>query len=150
MQRYLAITIIFIVTSSVFAFSADHLKLNPKLDYSSDSQNGPLISGDHMREGLAPGKPNYVIFFQEGCFNSKHQARRTVELYEKYKDRVNFVIVDLDRSPSPEQQDLARKFYRNYIPHVTILDARGAVVYDQAGEVEVSRVSALLDEALKK
>ncbi len=133
---------------SLPAFSAENLRLNPKLDFSSDSQDGPLISGDNMRDGLAAGKPNYIIFFQEGCFNSKHQAQRTVELYEKYKQRVHFVIVDLDRNPSAEQQELARKYYRNYIPHVTVLDAHGKALYNQAGEVEVSRISALLDQAL--
>ena len=46
--------------------AADNLKLNPRLDYSSDSQDGPLITGEHMDEGLSPDMPNYVIFFGEG------------------------------------------------------------------------------------
>ncbi|HEV2176472.1 MAG TPA: hypothetical protein VGW33_04620 [Terriglobia bacterium] len=46
--------------------AADNLRLNPKLDYSSDSQDGPLITGDHMDEGAARGKPNYVFMFGEG------------------------------------------------------------------------------------
>jgi hypothetical protein len=150
MKRYLLVAVFGLISlASLPGFCADHLKLNPKLDYGSDRQDGQLITGEHMQEGLVTGKPNYVIFFQEGCFNSKRQARRTVDLYEKYKDRVNFVIVDLDRNPSAYQQKLAHKYYRNYIPHVTILDAHGAVMYDQAGEVEVSRVSGLLDQALQ-
>ena len=48
------------------AHAADNLKLNPKLDYNSDSQDGPLITGDNMDAGLAAGKPNYVIFYGEG------------------------------------------------------------------------------------
>ena len=150
MKQQLMLAIVWLATCSYPALSADHLHLNPKLDYSSDRQDGPLITGEHMQQGVIPGKPNYVIFFQEGCFNSKRQARRTVELYEKYRDRVNFVVVDLDRSPSSEQQELARKYYRNYIPHVTILDAQGDALYDQSGEVESSRVSTLLDQALQK
>ena len=55
-----------IVLSSVPLWAADNLKLNPHLDYSSDSQDGPLITGDHMEDGTASGKPNYIIFYGEG------------------------------------------------------------------------------------
>ncbi len=46
--------------------SAENLQLNPRLDYSSDSQDGPLITGDRMEEGAVQGKPNYVFMFGEG------------------------------------------------------------------------------------
>jgi hypothetical protein len=46
--------------------AGENLKLNPKLDYSSDSQDGPLITGDRMDEGAAAGKPNYVLIVGEG------------------------------------------------------------------------------------
>lgn len=46
--------------------AAENLRLNPHLDYSSDSRDGPLISGDRMEEGAAPDIPNYIIFFGEG------------------------------------------------------------------------------------
>lgn len=46
--------------------AAENLRLNPKLVYSSDSQDGPLITGDHMEEGAVRGKPNYVFMFGEG------------------------------------------------------------------------------------
>ena len=77
--------------------AGENLKINPKLDYSSDSIDGPLITGDHMDAGAAQGRVNYVLIYGEGCYNSKRQARRTVALYEKYRGRVNFVIVDLDK-----------------------------------------------------
>ena len=82
------------------AFAGDNLKLNSKLDYTSDSQDGPLITGDSMESGVIAGKPAYVIMYGEGCYNSKRQARRTVSLYEKYKGRVQFVVVDLDHTLS--------------------------------------------------
>jgi hypothetical protein len=47
-------------------WSAENLKLNSHLDYSSDSQDGPLITGDHMEDGTVSGKPNYIIFYGEG------------------------------------------------------------------------------------
>jgi hypothetical protein len=45
---------------------ADNLRLNQRLDYSSDSQDGPLITGDHMEDGTVQGQPNYIIFYGEG------------------------------------------------------------------------------------
>ena len=45
---------------------AENLRLNPRLNYSSDSQDGPLITGDHIEEGAVRGKPNYVFMFGEG------------------------------------------------------------------------------------
>jgi hypothetical protein len=46
--------------------AAENLRLNPQLDYSSDSQDGPLITGDHIEDGAVRGKPNYVFMFGEG------------------------------------------------------------------------------------
>ena len=46
--------------------AAENLRLNPRLDFSSDSQDGPLITGDGMDEGALRGKPNYVFMFGEG------------------------------------------------------------------------------------
>ena len=128
---------------------ADNLRLNQHLDYSSDSQDGPLITGEHLEGGAAAGKLNYVIIYGEGCFNSKRQARRTVSLYEKYRDRVNFVIVDLDRPRSREQQELVRKYYPGYIPHVLVLDRVGNPVYNTSGEIEEGKIIGILDGALK-
>jgi len=48
------------------ARGGENLRLNPHLDYSSDSQDGPLITGDQMDEGAVEGKPNYIIFYGEG------------------------------------------------------------------------------------
>ena len=130
-------------------FAADNLKLNPKLDYTSDSQDGPLITGDNVDAGFAPGKPAYVIMYGEACFNSKRQARRTVELYEKYKRRVQFVVIDLDHRLPPAQAELQKKYYTGYIPHVVVLDPAGSPLYNASGEVDDAVISALLDKALR-
>jgi hypothetical protein len=132
------------------SLAADNLRLNQHLDYSSDSHDGPLITGDRMQDGAVAGKPNYVIIYGEGCYNSKRQARRTVSLYEKYKGRVNFVVIDLDEHRGREQNELQQKYYRGSIPHVVILDAKGAPAYNQAGEVDESVISGLLDKLLRE
>ncbi len=138
-----------LLAATTFLFSADNLKLNQHLDYSSDSQDGPLITGDHLDDGAATGKPSYVIIYGEGCYNSKHQARRTVSLYEKYKDRVQFVIVDMDRKHTAAQDDLVKRFYKGYIPHVVVLDRDGKPVYNASGEVEESEIGRILDKTLR-
>jgi thioredoxin-like negative regulator of GroEL len=128
--------------------AGENLKINPHLDYSSDSMDGPHITGDHMEDGVAAGKPNYVLIYGEGCYNSKRQSRRTVGLYEKYRGRVNFVIIDLDKGPSGAQSELVRKHYTGSIPHVVILDKNGKVLHDAAGEVSEAEISGIFEKAL--
>ena len=119
---YLAVfaSTLFIVTISTFSagvLAATDLKLNPNLNYSSDSNDGPLITGKNMSDGtINKGKPAYVIFYHRECYNSKRQARRTVELYEKYKGQVDFIIIDLDSPRSSEKSSLVKIHYKNYIP----------------------------------
>jgi hypothetical protein len=96
---------------------------------------------------FVPGKPNYVIIYGEGCFNSKRQARRTVELYNKYRSQVHFVVVDLDVQRSPEQT-LVRQYHKGYIPHVLVLDARGEPPYNQSGEVESRVIEEIFQKSL--
>jgi len=130
------------------AQAAENLKLNQHLDYTSDSQDGPLITGDHLEDGAVSGKPAYAIFYGEGCFNSKRQARRTVELYAKYNGRVQFVVVDLDRPRSQAQEELVKKFYKGYIPHVVVLDRDGKTAYNASGEVDSGEISKVLEKTL--
>ena len=146
--QHFALLLIFILP--VAAFAGENLKINPRLDYSSDSQDGPLITGDKMDEATVAGKPTYVLMYGEGCFNSKRQARRSVHLYEKYKGRVQFVIVDLDKSRPAAQQELVRKYYTGYIPHVVVLDKNGKALYNRSGEEEENSLSTVLDQALSQ
>ena len=132
------------------SFAIDNLKLNPQLNYSSDSLDGPLITGDDAQAGFVAGKTNYVIIYGEGCFNSKRQARRTVELYNKYRNEVHFVVVDLDAKRSPEQQKLVKQFYKGYIPHVVVLDANGNPLYNSSGEVESKEIEAVFAKSFSE
>lgn len=129
--------------------AATNLKINPNLDYSSDSNDGPLITEDNITNGMIQqGKPAHIIFYHHECYNSKRQAKRTVELYEKYEGKVDFIIVDLDSEISNEQKELRDRFYRNYIPHVTIIGANGSVLYNRSGEIGADLLSSILDKAL--
>ena len=46
-MRAFLITATLVVGLAATTFAADSLKLNPNLDYTSDSQDGPLITGTH-------------------------------------------------------------------------------------------------------
>jgi thiol-disulfide isomerase/thioredoxin len=111
LMKQFVISALALFTLAAPVFAGENLKLNPKLDYTSDSQDGPLITGDSMYAGFVPGKPAYVMMYGEGCFNCKRQARRTVGLYEKYKGRVQLVMVDIDRPLPIEQQELSKKYF---------------------------------------
>ena len=137
------------VLLAVPSWAAENLKLNQHLDYSSDSQDGPLITGDHLEDGPVAGHPAYIIVYQEGCFNSKRQARRTVDLYEKYRGKVQFVVIDLDRKQSHVQAELVRKFFKGRIPHVVVLDREGKPAYDRSGEVDEISIANILDRTLQ-
>jgi len=62
---------------------------------------------------------------------------------------VQFIVIDIDRKQSPAQQELVKKYYTGYIPHVVVLDRSGKALYNSAGEVEESTIEALLDKALQ-
>jgi len=62
---------------------------------------------------------------------------------------VHFVIIDLDKKRSKEQQKLVEKYYEGFIPHVVVLDKNGKARYSLASEVEESKISAILDKALQ-
>jgi hypothetical protein len=150
MKRIALHVALLLTVSSSMLFAIDNLKLNSKLDYTSDSLDGPLITGDDGQSGFVPGKPNYVIIYGEGCFNSKRQAQRTVELYNKYRAQVHFVVIDLDIQRSPEQQTLVKQYYKGYIPHVLVLGPRGEVLYNQSGEVDSKIIENAFKESLAR
>jgi hypothetical protein len=129
---------------------AQQLKLNPRLDYNSDSIDGPLITGNDATTGVVAGKPNYVMIYGEGCYNSKRQARRTVALAGRYAEQVNFVIIDLDRPQSPAQRALVHTYYEGSIPDLILLDGNGKPLYNRAGEQSEEMLSSILDKALKQ
>jgi len=147
MTKYLLVAVAALLAMPSWA--AENLKLNEHLDYSSDSQDGPLITGDRLGDGPVAGEPAYIILYREGCFNSKRQARRTVDLYEKYRGKVQFVVIDLDQKHKTVQDELVKKFYKGYIPHVVVLNRDGKPAYNASGEVDEKEISKILDRALQ-
>lgn len=145
----LIFTVLFLITLSNIINAATDLKLNPRLNYNSDSDDGPLITGKNLSDAKTNrARPYHIIFYHRECYNSKRQARRTVELYKKFKDSIEFIVIDLDELVNRDQLELKKRYYKNYIPHVTILDNKGKVVYDKAGEIKTDVLSEILKKTI--
>ncbi len=65
-MRKLTLPLLLCAALAVPLRGADNLRLNPRLNYSSDSQDGPLITGDHVEDGAVEGQSNYIIFYGQG------------------------------------------------------------------------------------
>jgi len=148
-SRALAAMALLLVTPCLLA-GAENLKINPHLDYSDHNRKqGPLITGDDMDSGVVKGMPNYIIFYMEKCYNAKRQARITVHMYNKYRDIVHFVIVDVDQPMTEEMRMLRQKYCFKVIPHTTLLDRDGNVVFDYTGETDEATMDGWLDYAVR-
>jgi hypothetical protein len=131
---------------------ATDLKLAPDLSFSDDSSPNFPIAGKNLSDGSLAADHATVIFFgTANCWNTAREAERLVQLYPRYKDKIQFVVVDL-RKPSLAQQTLIAKYYNGYIPTIAVIDSTGKVLYDRAGETasergDTSNLQKLLDSA---
>ncbi len=134
------------------ARAASDLHLAPNLSFTDDSSSSFPIAGDSIGNAAVAGDRATIMFFGTAhCWNTNREAERLVTLYPKYRDKIDFVIVDLDH-PSPSQQPLIARYYRGLIPTITVIDRRGEAIYDRAGETartrgDTSKLEALLDSA---
>jgi hypothetical protein len=121
------------------AWAASDLKLAPKLSFDDDSSPNFPIQGQNLSEGSKPSGEATVIFFgTSNCWNTAREAERLVKLYPQFRDRIRFVIVDLNHV-GPEQEALVSHYYHGYIPTITTIDSKGNLIYDRAGETASTR-----------
>jgi len=140
-----------LATEAPSAPAAD-LTLAPGLSFSDDSSPNFPIVGKNLSDGSLANDHATVIFFgTANCWNTAREAERLVQIYPQYKDKIHFVVVDL-RSPSVAQRGLIARYYHGYIPTIAVIDSRGNVLYDRAGETssnrgDANRLQKLLDSA---
>ena len=138
--------------AAVPARAASDLRLAPNLSFTDDSSANFPIAGDSIGDAnLASDHATIIFFGTAHCWNTNREAERLVALYPKYRDRIDFVIVDLDH-PSLAQRMLIANYYRRAIPTVTVIDRKGKVLYDRAGETastrgDTSNLESLLNSA---
>jgi hypothetical protein len=131
--------------------AASYLKLAPNLSFDDDSSPNFPIQGSSMSDGLAPGEATVVFFGTANCWNTAREAERLVRLYPRYQGHIRFVVVDLN-DVSSVQRPLVARYYRGAIPTIAVIDARGKLIYDRAGETARDRgdtgtLQSLLDSA---
>jgi hypothetical protein len=149
-----ASTIAFVMQMTVLSVpmvrAASDLMLAPKLSFDDDSSPNFPIQGQNLSEGsIASGEATVVFFGTSNCWNTAREAERLVQLYPQFRDRIRFVIVDLNHV-GPEQEGLVSRYYHGYIPTIAAIDSKGNVIYDRAGETastrgDTSNLQRLLD-----
>lgn len=113
--------------------AASDLTLAPGISFDDDSSSAFPIDGRDLPASAMPGEATVVFFGTSHCWNTAREAERLVKLYPQYRQRLRFVIVDLDHV-APAQQPLVQRYFRGAIPTIAVIDSSGKVIYDQAGE----------------
>ncbi len=136
------------------AAAASDLMLAPDLSFTDDSSANFPITGKELADGtILPGRPTVIFFGTSHCWNTNREAERLVALYPRYRDRFNFIVVDLN-AVAPGQRQLVASYYSGYIPTLAIFNAHGEPLYDKSGETADARANTaklekLFDSALR-
>jgi len=141
------------LTRAESALGATDLRLAPGLSFTDDSSDDFPVRGEDMEDAESrPGRATVMFFGASHCWNTNREAERLVALYPKFRDRVHFIIVDVNR-PSTTQRPLMKSYYRGSIPTLVVLAPDGEPVYARAGETARTRgdtrgLDALITRAL--
>jgi hypothetical protein len=147
-------TALLVFAASGRAPAASDLMLAPNLSFTDDSSpNFPIEGKDLADATVVRGLPTLIFFGTSNCWNTAREAERLVAVYPRYRDRVQFVVVDLKHA-SPAQRRLANQYYQGYIPTLAIFDKSGRLIYDRAGETaprrsDTEHLQELIDSALR-
>jgi hypothetical protein len=121
------------------ANAASDLTLAPNLSFSDDSSSNFPIRGSNLSAGtITPGHATVIFFGTTNCWNTAREAERLVALYPQFRDRIRFLVVDLN-NVAPAQAKLVALYYHGYIPTITAIDSQGNLLYDRAGETASTR-----------
>jgi hypothetical protein len=135
--------------------AAENLELAPGLSFIDDSSSVFPIQGDALSSAeIEPGRAAVVFFGASNCWNTNREAERLVAIYPKFRDRVSFIVVDVNH-PSQAQRSLVDSYYHGSIPTIAVLAADGTAVYARAGETARERgdsreLARLLEKALAR
>jgi len=99
--------------------------VNPALAFGASSLSG-LITLKALAQDSVPyptaianGKPTLIEFYADWCTTCQGMSATIQNLEEKYGDRVNLVMLDID---DPQWDKLVRRYRVTGIPQYTFLD----------------------------
>jgi hypothetical protein len=137
--RRWAVAVLSLLFAAAPVLAADNLGLASGLSFTDDSSANFPIVGDHLGDAdSGPGRATLLFIGTAHCWNTNREAERVVALYPRFRDRMRFVVIDVDH-PSEAQRPLLDAHYHGLIPTVVVLDPRGAVIYERAGETAATR-----------
>ena len=152
LKAFASLTLLAVMAFAASAHAASDLQLAPALSFTDDSSSNFPIAGRSIGDASVASDRATIMFFGTAhCWNTNREAERLVALYPKYKNKIDFVIVDLDHATAAQQPLIAR-YYHGAIPTIAVVDSKGNVLYDEAGETaskrgDTSGLQALLDSA---
>ncbi|KAI6695317.1 hypothetical protein NL676_023027 [Syzygium grande] len=105
----------------VSALAAVGLFLSGRLDFGV-SLKDLTVAALPYEEALANGKPTVVEFYADWCEVCRELAPDIYKVEQQYKDRVNFVMLNVDNTKWEQELD---EFGVEGIPHFAFLDRKG-------------------------
>ena len=123
LERKRKILVLILVLTAVVGILAKPYLFNSKKDLNTTST---LIEA--YQKALVDGKPIFLEFYGELCPACVRMEPIVMELEEKYKDKIAFIIVDVN---DPESRKLIEEYRVFSIPYFIYIDSNGEIAgYD--------------------
>ncbi|NES80976.1 MAG: thioredoxin fold domain-containing protein [Moorea sp. SIO2B7] len=74
---------------------------------------------------LANGKPTLIEFYADWCTSCQSLAPTLKSLHQKYSDRINFVMINIDQ---PQWTPQLKEYQVSGVPQITLLDSEHSIV----------------------
>jgi len=97
---------------------------------------------------INPVLPTLIFFGASGDLNTNRQAKRLVDLYKKFQDKVKVIVIDVDHPANANVVKLIKTYYKGYIPLNVILDKSGKVSSSHSGEMDAGELKSKLDRVI--
>ncbi len=94
---------------------------------------------------LTNQKPTLIEFYADWCTTCQSMAGTVDTLHERYGDRVNFVMLDID---DPQWANQIESFGATGVPQFTLLDIQQQPVKTWVGKVPKPIFSSVFDQLL--